>query len=499
MSPNKKAIIVGAGIGGLATAVRLLINNFEVDIFEKNSKIGGKVNLIEYKDFKIDSSASIFMLPKPYLEVFKYAKKDPKDYIELVELNTLYKVFNDIGDSFNIYSDFLKTTESLEKVFNDESSNYYKYISDSYRRYLLVEKYFLNRSFFTLNYWRYFKSLPELIKIHPFKNCYKTIEEYISNEYLKTLLAFQCMYIGESPLKSSNVFNLIPSTTQIYGLYYIKGGMYSYVKALEKLILELGGKIHLNSNVTNILMEKNVAIGAKINHENIFSDLIVCNSDFTYTIQNLLPRSTFKNKISKRKQNNLSFSCSTFILHLFLKKKYKNLHVHNIVLNLNKKEVLLAPFIDGPLPKEYIYYIYCPSSIDTSLTPPDCECINITVRVPNLKKYKSKWNESIIVSLRNKILYDLSKIKGLEDIKENIIYESYTTPLTLKNDFNCFFGAAFGLNHNLLQTTIFRPQAKIKKLKNIYFVGDSVHPGSGISMSLISAKLCCEKIISDFS
>ena len=101
--------------------------------------------------------------------------------------------------------------------------------------------------------------------------------------------------------------------------------------------------------------------------------------------------------------------------------------------------------------------------------------------------------------MRNKILYDLSKIKGLEDIKENIIYERYTTPMTLKNDFNCFFGAAFGLNHNLLQTTIFRPQAKIKKLKNIYFVGDSVHPGSGISMSLISAKLCCEKIISDFS
>ena len=152
----------------------------------------------------------------------------------------------------------------------------------------------------------------------------------------------------------------------------------------------------------------------------------------------------------------------------------------------------------GPYQRN-IYYIYCPSSIDTSLTPEDCECINITVRVPNLKKYKSKWTESTIVSLKNKILYDLSKIKGLEDIKENIIYESYTTPMTLKNDFNCFFGAAFGLNHNLLQTTIFRPQAKIKKLKNIYFVGDSVHPGSGISMSLTSAKLCCEKIISDFS
>ncbi|WP_300262874.1 phytoene desaturase family protein [Clostridium sp.] len=498
MNSKKKAIIVGAGIGGLATAIRLLINNFEVDIFEKNSKIGGKVNLIEYKDFKIDSSASIFMLPKPYLEIFKYTKKDYKNYIELIELNTLYKVFNDTGDSFNIYSDFLRTTESLEKIFNDESSNYYKYISNSYRRYLLVEKYFLNRSFFTLNYWQYFKSLPELLRIHPFKNCYKTIEKYINNEYLKNLLAFQCMYIGESPLKSSNVFNLIPSTTQIYGLYYIKGGMYSYVKALEKLILELGGKIHLNSNVRNILMKKNVAIGVNVNHENIFSDLIVCNSDFTYTIQNLIPRSALKNKISKRKQNNLLFSCSTFILHLFLKKKYENLNIHNILLNLNKEEVFLAPFIGGNLPKEYIYYIYCPSSIDPSLVPKNCECLNIILRVPNLKKYKSNWSESTVISLRNKVLCDISKIKGLEDIEENILYESYTTPITLKNDFNCFFGAAFGLNHNLLQTTFFRPQAKIKSLQNIYFVGDSVHPGSGISMSLISAKLCSEKIISDF-
>ena len=136
------------------------------------------------------------------------------------------------------------------------------------------------------------------------RDSYKTIEEYISNEYLKTLLAFQCMYIGESPLKSSNVFNLIPSTTQIYGLYYIKGGMYSYVKALEKLILELGGKIHLNSNVTNIIMEKNVAIGAKINHENLFSYLIVCNSDFTYTIQNLLPVSYTHLDVYKRQIQN---------------------------------------------------------------------------------------------------------------------------------------------------------------------------------------------------
>lgn len=492
---NKKALIIGAGIGGLATAVRLLINGFDVDIFEKNSKIGGKVNIIEYKDFKIDSSASIFMLPKPYLELFKYAKKNYNDYIDLIELKTLYKIFNSNADSFYIYSDFLRTTESLEKIFNEDSSNYYKYISDSYRRYLLIEKYFLNRSFFYLNDFKNIKSIIQLFKIHPFKNCYKTIEKYINNEYLRNLLAFQCMYIGESPLKSSNVFNLIPSTTQVYGLYYIKGGMYSYVKALERLIIELGGRVHLNSTVDKILMNKNNAVGITVNHENIFSNLVICNSDFTYTIQNLIPRKVFKSKVSKKKQKELSFSCSTFILHLFLKKKYNNLNVHNIVLNLNKKEVFLSPFTDGTLPKEYIYYIYCPSSIDHSLTPRDCECINIILRVPNLNKYKCKWTKSDILSLRNKVLNDISKINGLEDIRENILHEEYTTPSTLKNDFNCFFGSAFGLSHNLIQLTAFRPQSQVKNLKNIYFVGDSIHPGSGISMSLISAKLCSDKIL----
>lgn len=495
---KKKAIIIGAGIGGLATAIRLLINGFKVDIFEKNSSIGGKINLIKYKDFKIDSSASIFMIPKPYLDIFKYAGKDYKDYIELIELKTLYRVFTGNKDNFDIYSDFLRTTESLEKLFKDDSSNYYKYISDSYKRYLLVDKYFLNRSFFNLSGVENFKAIPQLFRIHPFKNCYKTIEKYIRNEYLRFFLAFQCMYIGESPIKSSNVFNLIPSTSQVYGLYYIKGGMYSYINALEKLILELGGKIHLSSHVNTILMKKNRAIGINTNHENIFSDLIVCNADFTYSIQNLIPRSVIRNKFSKRKQEKLSFSCSTFIIHLFLKKRYRNLNVHNIILTLNKKEALLVPFMGGRLPKEFIYYIYCPSSIDSSLVPSDCECLNITLRVPNLNKYKSKWTEDEVKALRNKVLYDISKIKGLEDLRENIIYESYTTPITFKNDFNCFFGASFGLNHNLLQTTAFRPQSKIKNLKNIYFVGDSVHPGSGISMTLISSKLCTEKILSDF-
>lgn len=494
----KKAIIVGAGIGGLATALRLLSNGFKVEIFEKNPKVGGKTSLITYKDFKIDSSASIFMIPKPYFEIFRYAKKNPNDYLSIIELNTLYRVFCPNNLKFDIYSNFLKTTFSLEKIFENDSSNYYKYISESYRRYLIVDKYFLNKSFLNTSSILNPKLFKSLFLIHPLKNCYRTINKYLENKYLRMFLGFQCMYIGESPFKSSNVFNLIPSASQVYGLYYLKGGMYSYIKALEKLILELGGKIYTSSPVDKVIVKNKKAIGITSNHQNFFSDIVICNSDFPYTIRHLIPKKISNIKYSKRYLSKLNYSCSTFILHLFLKKKYKVLDVHNIILNHNEKESLLAPFIKGDLPKEFIYYIYCPSSIDSSLTPPNCECLNIILRVQNLNKINYKWNNTQIRKLRNKVIYDISKIKGLEDIKSNILYESYTTPLDFKNDYNCYYGSSFGLNHNLLQSTAFRPQSKIKSVKNLYFVGDSTHPGAGISMVLNSSKLCVETILSDF-
>ncbi|MGG5462157.1 phytoene desaturase family protein [Clostridium sp. B9] len=495
---KKKAIIIGAGIGGLATAIRLLSKGFQVEIFEKNKFVGGKVNIISYKDFKIDSSASIFMMPKPYLDLFKDINKNPKDYFKLIELKTLYRVFSENNVYFDIYSDFLRTTNSIEKLFNEDSSNYYKYISESYRRYLLIDKYFLNRNFLKLNDVLNPNTITSLFKIHPFKNCYKTIEKYIKNEYLRIFLGFQCMYIGESPLKSSNVFNLIPSASQVYGLYYIKGGMYSYIKTLEKLFFELGGKMHLSSEVTSILMKEKKAIGISCNHKYSYSDLVICNCDFSYAIKSLIPRKLSPKRYTKKNIAKLNYSCSTFILHLFLNKRYSNLDVHNIILNKNKEESLLAPFISHSLPKEFIYYIYCPSTIDRSLVPNGCECMNIILRVPNLNKCKYKWNHIQIKGLRDKTLYNISRIKGLEDIKEHIIHEKYTTPLDFKNDYNCFFGSSFGLNHNLLQTTAFRPQITQKNLKSLYFVGDSIHPGAGISMVLISSRLCANKIIKDF-
>lgn len=496
---KKKAIVIGAGIGGLATAIRLLSKGFQVEIFEKNTFIGGKTHLISYKDFKIDSSASIFMIPKPYLDLFKYVNKNPNDYLTLIKLKTLYRVFAENNFYFDIYSDLLRTTNSIKNFFSKDSYNYCKYISENYKQYLLIDRYFLNKSFLKINDIINYYSITNLFKIHPFRHCYKTIEKYIENEYLRMFIAFQCMYIGESPFKSSNVFNLIPSASQIYGLYYLKGGIYSYIQALANIFIELGGKLHLSSEVTNILVKEKKAIGISSNHKNYYSDLVICNCDFSYAITNFLPRKLTSKKYTKKNIAKLNYSCSTFILHLFLNKRYLNLNVHNVLLNKDKKESLLAPFVSNSLPKEFIYYIYCPSSLDRSLVPKDCECMNIMIRVPNLNKFTSNWNYTQTKSLRNKILLDVSKIKGLEDLNEHIVYEEYTTPKTLENNFNCFFGSAFGLNHNLLQITAFRPQITPKNLKSLYFVGDSIHPGAGISMVLISSKLCVDKVIQDFN
>lgn len=303
---------------------------------------------------------------------------------------------------------------------------------------------------------------------------------------------FQSMYVGVSPYSSPSIYNLIPTVSQFNGLYYIKGGMYSYIKALKNLILDLGGNIYTSSPVNEILFDdKNNAIGVKIKENNFFSDLVVCSSDYSYSINNLIKNKSIKRAL--KPIDNYEYSCSTYILYLGLNKKYPNLNIHNIYINKNFKSNLEAPF-KGLLSEDPSIYIYCPSSIDDSLCPKGYETLNVILRVPNLLSKNVKWTTTTINAIDNKLLSILSSIDGLKDIKNHIVFKHHLTPKDFKYTFNTYAGSAFGISHNLSQSLFFRPQFKVPKVNNLYFTGASIHPGNGVSMVLKSSKICCDSI-----
>jgi len=491
---RKKAIIIGAGIGGLSTALRLLKNKYEVEIYEKNEKIGGRVNVIETETYRFDLSASILMMPDIYKELFSYINKDYKDYLEFIEINPTYRLFSADGTTIDFNNNISSLTKNLEKISKEDSLGYFKFISDVYEKYLIADKYFLQRLQETSKDFFNIETLINASKIHTLTNSYDFISKYIKNDKLREFLAFQSMYVGISPFDGPNIYTLVPVVSQLYGLWHLKGGMYSFVNALSKLIYEFGGKINTKVNVEEILFLEDKAIGIKTDKGIEKADIVVCNADFPYAIKNLIKKEYYKDNYTDKKLYELKYSCSTFIIYLGLKKEYPQLAVHNIYLGENFRKNIESAF-NGTLPENPTLYIYCPSRIDRSMIKNEGDCLNIILRVPNLFFNEIIWDEHTINLLIAKILNELKNIKGLEDIEENIQYENYFTPLDMESNFNAYGGTAFGLSTTLTQTNYFRPHFKSSKANNLFFVGSSLHPGPGISLVLNSSKLVTEEIL----
>ena len=491
---SKKVIIIGAGIGGLSTALRLLKNGYEVEVYEKNETIGGRVNIIETDNFRFDLSASILMMPKCYKELFSYVGKNYKEYLEFIEIDPIYRLFSKDKMTIDFNKNISSLVKSLEHISKADSLGYFKFTSDVYEKYLIANKFFLKKSQETSKVFFNPKTLTKAFKIHTLTTTYDYISKYIKNEKLREFLAFQSMYVGISPFDGPNIYTLVPVVSQLYGLWHLKGGMYSFVDALSKLINELGGTIKTGVSVEEILFSKDKAIGIKTSNGIEKSDIVVCNADFPYAMKNLVKDTDYKGKYTDQKLSEMKYSCSTFILYLGLKKRYPQLGVHNIYLCDNFKENIESAF-KGTLPANPPLYIYCPSRIDRSMVKNDGDCLNIMLRVPNLLFTDIVWDDHTIDLLINKIFNELKNIKGLEDIEENIEYKHYLTPQDMKSMFNAYDGSAFGLSPTLTQTNYFRPHFKSSTADNLFFVGSSLHPGPGVSLVLNSSKLVTEEIL----
>jgi phytoene desaturase len=494
---KKSVLIIGSGIGGLSTAVRLLSKGYDVKVYEKEKTIGGKTNQLVHSPFTFDLTASILMKREIYEEVFYDANLDYKDYIEFMKVEPIYRSFYPDGTSYDFTRDLVSLIKNLESISKEAAIGYMKFLSAVYERYIIANDHFLQQSFESLFDFFNASTLKNALKTKSFSTSQELISEYIKDEKLQKFLCYQSLYVGISPYEGPSIYTLVPVISQLYGLWHLKGGMYSYIKALEKAIYQLGGKIEINYAVDEIIISADKAIGIKSKEkEAAFADIIISNADFPYTMDTLIKSDIHKGKYTTNKLENLKYTCSTFIIYLGLKKKYPQLSVHNLYLNLDFKKNIDSAFT-GQLPINPSFYMYCPSKIDDSMIASDGECISIVVRVPNLFFRNITWNDDTVKFMRNNTISALKNIPGLEDIEENIIYENYLTPQNLKDSFNSYGGTAFGLSPTLTQTNYFRPHLKSDNVKNLYFVGSSVHPGPGVSIVLLSSKLVVQEILKD--
>lgn len=496
---NKKAIVIGAGVAGLASAIRLQHAGFNVEVYEKESMPGGKMHQIKKDGFTFDLGPSIVMMPALYREIFELAGRNPDDYIPMERIDPMYNVFfgNASEDRYQISSDLIQLIDEIEAISDKDAAGFMTYLNKIYQRFQIAKDHFIQRPF--RHSWEFFtpKTLWNGLKLRTLGNADNFIKKYVKDERLRQMISFQTLYIGISPYNGPSLYTIIPMIEMLYGVWFIKGGMYTMAKSMEKLLLELGGTVHYNSPVEKVLIENEKATGIKLENLEINADYVVCNADFPYAMKNLIQDIKAKGKYTDEKIDRMKYSCSCFIMYLGMNKKYDEVsNVHNFFFSENLRETMDDIF-KGKRLEDPAFYTYIGSKLDPSLAPEGKDGIYVLVPVSDLSTAQYSWGDETIAYYRNKVFEKLDEMDEFRGIKDQVISESYMTPLDFESKFNAYNGACFGLRPTLSQSNHLRPQSKAKKCENLYFTGSSTHPGAGVPIVLLSAKIATEELLKD--
>ncbi|WP_100012258.1 phytoene desaturase family protein [Lentibacillus sediminis] len=496
---KKKVIVIGSGVAGMASAIRLQQAGYQVEIYEKESMPGGKMHRIEQDGYTFDLGPTIVMMPELYREVFEISGRNPDDYIPMDKLNPMYRVYfgDDAENPYDISSDLTALTKTIEQISEEDANGFFDYLQEIYKRFTVAKKYFIQRPFRDPKDFYNPFMLKQAMKLKTLDSADQFLGKYIKNERLKQMISFQTLYIGVSPYNGPSLYTMIPMIEFLYGVWFIKGGMYTMVTAMERLFQELGGKIYYNMNVEEIRIQDGTAKGILVNDKEVDADFVVCNSDFPFAMKHLVKNEKAKGKYTDKKIDSMKYSCSCFLMYLGMDRKYDEIdHVHNFVFNEDLEKNLHDIFAGNKL-ESASFYVHIASKMDPSLAPEGKDGIYILMPVSELSTAKYTWDEDTIQYYRSYILNSLKRIEGFENIEQEIVTETYMTPKDFESKFNAYNGACFGLQPTLTQSNHMRPQSKAMHCDNLYFTGSSTHPGAGVPIVLLSAKIAAQELMHD--
>ena len=480
---SKKVAIIGAGIGGLATAARLAKQGFSVEVYEKLPRCGGRVHLIEDKGFKFDTGPSFVLMKDFFDELFTYCGEDIADFINLQVLDQSYKIFYPDGESINFYRQIERTKAELERIEPGSAKAFMGFLEETGRYYQevhpLLYQSFSASSVFNVKLW------PLGFKLNPLKTVWQLARKYFHNEKLLYAMTFQAMFIGVSPFEAPAFYSIITYADHMQKIYHPVGGMYEIAKAVERLCLKFDVKFNYDTEITRIQAQKN-NVKLCFDHSVANADFAVINTDYAYAQHQLLKRT--------RKPPGHQ-SCSTFLMYLGMKGRIKGLEHHNVFFAKDLKHNLKWIFDKTDELPDISFYIYIPTTTDDTLSPKGKDIVYILVPVPNLSQIvyeKSYFQEKIRETVFNRI-NEIIKT----DIRKMIEVEHGFFPQDFIQNYNLPYGSAFGLAHTLLQSAFFRPPNQDRRHKNLFYVGASTQPGGGlppvIAGSRIVADMLCKE------
>ena len=490
----KKAIIIGAGIGGLGTACILSKAGYEVIVIEKNDKVGGRANQFEKNGYTFDMGPSWYLMPDVFEHFFELVGEDISDHLDLVRLDPSYRIFFRGDDSqVDIFSDFERDKETFEQIEPGSSEKLREYLDKAEEQYDIAVDRFMYKNYSSVFDFLNWETLTKGAKLSVFSTMDKYVSKFFDNEKLQKIMQYTLVFLGSSPYNTPALYNIMSHVDFNMGVYYPKGGMHEVAIALKNIAEENGVDFVMNAEVENIVVKEDKVVGVETDKGSYEADEVVSNADYHFTETELLEEQyqTYPQKYWDKQ----TLSPSAFIMHLGVDGEVENLTHHNLFFSEDWEQNFEQIFDDPEWPEDPSLYVCKPTETEPGLAPEGKE--NLFVLVPISPELD--YDQEQLENYGDKIMDMISKEAEVEDLQERIELKEYFSIKDFKNKYNSFKGSALGLAHTFMQTAAFRPDTVSEKVDNLYYVGANTNPGIGVPTCLISSELVYKRIIGDDS
>ena len=491
---SHRVTVIGAGLGGISAAISLKAAGYDVEVFEKNSQIGGKLNVMEKDGFTFDLGPSIFTLPQFFQDLFERAGKKMEDYVQLDAVTPHWRNLFENKPTIDLYQEEDLMRRELDKLPGDPEAHWREFkafLTYGREQYDIVNDGYFDKGLDNLwEFISYYKLKLLGGKIDYKNTMSESIHQRLSDPQLRMIFEYFIKYVGSSAMDSPGYMNLMPMIQFDYGLWYVRGGMYNLAKGLGKLMEEMGIPIHLNADVEAIEKSGKQVTGIRMTDGTVHpSDIIVSNMEVIPAYKKLLNEPvSFTRKLEK-----FAPACSGIVLHIGTDKIFPQLAHHNFFYSEDQHKHFDTVFHKKQLPQDPTLYVVAPTRTDPSKAPEGCDNIKILPHIPPLEEGSDITHEDY-VALKNRCIDKMERC-GLTGLRESIVVEDLLTPVDIERMYRSNRGSIYGVVTDWKLNYGFKAPKTSTRYKNLYFTGGSTNPGGGMPMVVLSGQQCADRII----
>ena len=483
-----KAIVIGSGIAGLASALRTGKMGYEVSVFESNPYPGGKINTLTVGGYRFDTGPSLFTMPHLVDELFELYGENPKDYFDYIQKDKICNYFWEDGTRFSASASRAAFIKSAVETFNVTGPELERYLEKSRRKYNITAPVFLEKSLHKTDTYFSMETVKSFFQAHNLDISRSLHDTNTKNFRDKKLIQFfdrYATYNGSSPYQTPGIMSMIPHLEMHYGTYLPKGGMKAIIESLYRFALSRGIDFHFEEGVEKILYDRKKVTGVKTRLAEYPADLVISNADIFASYNGFLKDITPPNKLLDQER-----SSSALIFYWGIKKSFPELDLHNIIFSNDYENEFTHIFERKTISDDPTIYINITSKEESDDAPKGCENWFVMVNAPC--NFDQDWG-TLIEKTRKNIQAKINTVLNTS-IEEHTEVESVLDPQAIESKTQSHRGALYGASSNSKFAAFLRHPNFINKVKGLYFCGGSVHPGGGIPLCLLSAKIVSELI-----